>query len=62
MLGSIVEVIAARRSEEDAREGALSYRGHIFCSGGDAPVRREAFVLPGACLLCGSAGKERRRY
>ncbi len=45
MLGSIVEVIAARRSEEDAREGALSYRGHIFCSGGDAPVRREAFVV-----------------
>lgn len=45
MLGSIVEVIAARRSEKDAREGALSYRGHIFCSGGDAPVRREAFVV-----------------
>ena len=45
MLGSIVEVIAARRSEEDAREGALSYRGHIFCGGGEIPARREAFVV-----------------
>lgn len=45
MLGSIVEVIAARRSEEDAREGSLSYRGHVFCAGGQPPVRREAYVV-----------------
>ena len=45
MLGSVVEVIAARGAEEARRKGAEAYRGHVFCGSGDRFVRREAYVI-----------------
>lgn len=42
MLGSMVEVIAARAGAECA-EGA--YRGHVFCGSGGHFSRREAYVI-----------------